>query len=76
MKAKSNVITFRVTPALARQLRAASRRAHLSVSTFLATLVGRALKGQKEGPQDVEPMRRRASDIVARDFSNHEDPIN
>lgn len=77
MKAKSNVITFRVTPALARQIRTASRRDRQSRSTFLATLVARVLKGLKKGaPKDVKPMRRRASDVVARDFGNHEGPVN
>ena len=77
MNAKSNIITFRATPALARQIKTASRRARQSVSTFLATLVARVLGGQERGArEDVEPMGRRADDGVTRDLDKPDRPVN
>jgi hypothetical protein len=56
MKTKSQVVTFRTTPAVARQIKAAARRAGQSVSAFVEAVVACALrwpfKGEPESHQD------------------------
>ena len=73
MKAKSNIITFRATPALARQIKTASRQARQTVSTFLGTLVTSVLKGkQRDVRRDAEVARREPGEVVARNLHQPE----
>jgi hypothetical protein len=75
MKIRSTVITFRVTPSLARGIKKASRLAGQSVSSFLSTAMAGVLKRGDGARKAAERARPRPVEILAVDIGNHESPI-
>jgi hypothetical protein len=75
MQIRSNVITFRVPPALAGRIRTASRGARQSVSTFLNNLVTGALQIPQDSALGAMEPGRQSNDLGQPVLTNHKGPI-